>query len=182
MARLRLAPVEFKVCHECSGPDSTYEGLKCVHCGADFREDRTMRVLRRLLILVDADPPPYEPALRFHCSGCGNYYELSSDWGDREADRFEAFQAARGMLRDPESLRESARSRNVDAETLEGKIRHKLGTVNCPLCGDPVNDMQCAPPRPTVVWVRNFELKGAEPQSRQWKDESDEEVIVSGRG
>ena len=61
--RLRLASVEYKVC---STPDcdTKYEGAQCPQCRRPFDAAATRKELADRLILVDVDPPLYEPRHR----------------------------------------------------------------------------------------------------------------------
>lgn len=72
--RLRLAPVEYKVCPT---DEVKYEGSKCPQCGRPFDPTTVRKLTYDRLILVDVDPPVYEREARFRCSNeaCKNLYE-----------------------------------------------------------------------------------------------------------
>ena len=74
--RLRLAPVEYKICPEAEC-DTEYEGAQCPQCK---QPDNPAAVARRTydrLILADIIPPPYEQAQRCRCPECKSLFELS---------------------------------------------------------------------------------------------------------
>ena len=76
--RLRLAPVEYKVCAtaDCGG---TYEGERCPHCHAAFDPTRGRKELADRLILVAVDPAMYEQTHRCRCPVCKNLFGLREE-------------------------------------------------------------------------------------------------------
>ncbi|MCS6862432.1 MAG: hypothetical protein NZT92_19180 [Abditibacteriales bacterium] len=71
MARLRQAPIEYKVCADCG---IEYEGAQCPQCRHAFDPQTTRKVTHDRLILVGVNPPIYEREARFRCKKCGNLY------------------------------------------------------------------------------------------------------------
>src|SRR5262249_43986131 len=76
--RLRLAPVEYKVC--CT-PDCNikYEGAQCPQCRRPFELTTMRRELADRLILVDIEPPLYEPTHRCRCTACKGLFDIQEE-------------------------------------------------------------------------------------------------------
>lgn len=73
MPRLRLAPIEYKVCPT---DGIEYEGGQCPQCGHSSDPQTVRRVMHDRLILVSVDPLIYKREARLRCSNkeCGNLY------------------------------------------------------------------------------------------------------------
>jgi hypothetical protein len=86
--RVRLAPVEYKLCpnDDCRDPNTEqrlqaskdkpilkYEGEKCPQCSTPFNPETTRRKAFEQLIL-DTDFEIYERQARLHCKGCDNLF------------------------------------------------------------------------------------------------------------
>jgi hypothetical protein len=185
--RLRLAPVEYKVCgtEDCS---SIYEGAQCPQCRQPFDPGKMRKELHDRLILVDIDPSIYEQTQRCRCTGCKNLYAL----GESEV----VAHAQCGQCQEPLFRREQLQKIWQDAETLLQKAR-KLDkargqTPVCPHCTRPVSAVcwcplshsiahsiatSGLPQNPIMVWVRTFHLGESleELQVREWREGESEE-------
>lgn len=164
--RLRLAPVEYKIC---ATPDCTseYEGAQCPVCKQPFTPDRVVKTLYDRLVLVDVDPPVYEPARRCRCTECKNLFDLS----EREViARAQCTACGKPLLQ-----REQLRKLWTETETLlqqARKLDRALRQIPaCPHCAQPVARVGWCPRHGaaesvgptgglpqnlTIVWVRTF--------------------------
>lgn len=175
-ARLRLAQVEYNVCHCCQGE---YEGPRCLNpvqgagglvpCNTVFDPSFDRRVDRKRIILVDVSPEPYRIKRSCCCTRCKNLFDLTVT----DIERFqECYQCGKRLVNQPSSggppqagppsLLDVARS----MDNLRGGLR------DCPSCQKPVQmkfwcpicfrkerkqgDKSCLPQRGTTVWVRIF--------------------------
>ena len=166
--RLRLAPVEYKVCTtaDCG---SSYEGERCPQCRAVFDPVLGRKELADRLILVDVDPAIYEQAHRCRCTVCKNLFDLRAEEVIVRAQCPHCVQPLfsraqlQTMWRDTETLLQRARK-------LE-RARRQLAV--CPRCAQPIalehwcplahtvphdSDVSSLPQNPTVVWVRTFHI------------------------
>lgn len=180
--RLRLAPVEYKTCAtaSCSGK---YEGGHCPTCKQPFEPRTTIKRLHDRLILVDVDPPVYEPAQRCRCTECKNLFDLY------EQDIIARAQcpACRKSLFQREQLQKMWK----DATTLLQRARRLDRTLRqvpvCPACAHPVIKTNWCPlhdnaeliapagglpQNPALVWVRTFHTAESleELQQQEWLD------------
>ncbi|MGE0681922.1 MAG: hypothetical protein AB7P69_13615 [Candidatus Binatia bacterium] len=178
--RLRLAPVEYKICStaECDGK---YEGGHCPTCKQPFEPGTVVKDLHDRLILVDVDPPVYEQAQRCRCTECKNLFDLS------ERDLIERVQCP--ACKKPLFQREQLQKIWKDAETLLQRARRLDRTLRqvsaCPDCSHPVTKANWCPlhsgvefigpagglpQNPTLVWVRTFHTTEPweELQQQEW--------------
>jgi transposase-like protein len=178
--RLRLAPVEYKICttEYC---ENRYEGSYCPRCKQAFAPEKIRKDLQDLLILVDVDPPVYEPAQRYRCTDCKNLFDLS------EPDVVS--RARCNACGQPLLSRRQLETVWKDAETILQRARWldraRRQMQTCPHCAQPVpSACWCPlhslfshagttgglPQNPTVVWVRTFHsLESLEElQDREW--------------
>ena len=187
--RLRLAPVEYKACatEYCS---SKYEGAHCPQCRYPFDPERTMKGLHDRLVLVDVDPPIYEPAQRCRCTECKNLFAL--------LEQDVVARAKCSICGEPLLSRKQMEAIWKDADTLLQRARRldraRRQIRACPHCTHPVpavcwcpldrstphpSASSCLPQNPTVVWIRTFHIAESleELQSREWigGQENDEE-------
>lgn len=178
--RLRLAPVEYKTCTT-AGCGGKYEGGHCPTCKQPFEPRTTVKGLHDRLILVDVDPPIYEPAQRCRCTDCKNLFDLS------ERDIVERVQCP--SCKQPLFQRQQLQKIWKDAETLLQRARrldralrqvskcavcaHSITPANwCPLHNDAelINPTGGLPQNPTLVWVRTFHTAESleELQQQEW--------------
>jgi hypothetical protein len=186
--RLRLAPVEYKVCttERCG---NEYEGAQCSQCRQPFDPKRMRKELHDRLILVDVDPPIYEHIQRYRCPECKNLYDL------RESDVVASAQCV--QCKKPLFARDRLQKIWQDAATLLHRAR-KLDRARrqlrgCPHCTHPVPvicwcplSRSCShpdaanglPQNPIVAWVRTFHLAESleELQVREWRETVGEEA------
>jgi hypothetical protein len=178
--RLRLAPVEYKICttEYC---ESRYEGSYCPRCKQAFVPERIRKDLQDRLIVVDVDPPVYEQAQRYRCTDCKNLFDLS------EPDVVS--RARCNACGQPLLSRRQLETVWKDAETILQRARWldraRRQMQTCPHCAQPVpSACWCPlhslfshagttgglPQNPTVVWVRTFHsLESLEElQDREW--------------
>ena len=167
--RLRLAPVEYKVC---SSPDcdTKYEGAQCPRCRRSFDPAATRKELADRLILVDVDPPLYELRQRCRCTACRGIFDLREE--------VVALRARCEHCQQPLFSRESLHHLWSGATTLLqrarilDRARRQLST--CPHCAQPLPPALWCPlaSSPThtpttstlpqnfiVVWVRTFQTR-----------------------
>jgi hypothetical protein len=180
--RLRLAPVEYKVC----GTDhcgNTYEGGRCPRCHQPFDSAGMRKELHDRLILVDVDPPIYEQTQRCRCPECKSLYDLCED--DVIA-RAQCDQCKKPLFR-----REQLQKIWQDAETLLQRARqldrarkqlhvcphctYSVPTVCwCPLSHSMPHPATAGslPQNPIVVWFRAFHAGESleELQGREWRE------------
>lgn len=101
-SRLRLADLEYKVCHHCSTFSATpgtgghaesidrspepdkedlfeYEGLCCPQCRNPFDPIRSHRGTHERFILVADFAPHYRPSLRIRCKNKKTHYRITAD-------------------------------------------------------------------------------------------------------
>lgn len=69
MARLRLAYVEYRRCHN-PGCKAIGQGSDCAHCGARYQA-ATERIAKPQLIVDDAEPPRFARQERWRCAAPG---------------------------------------------------------------------------------------------------------------
>ncbi len=187
--RLRLAPVEYKVC---SSPDcdTKYEGAQCPLCRRPFDAAATRKEPADRLILVDVDPPLYEPRQRCRCTVCKGIFDLREEVVALRA-RCEHCQQplfSRELLH---QLWSSATTLLQRARTLD-RARRQLST--CPHCVRPLPTVLWCPLAssvvhpPTegalpqnfiVVWVRTFQTRESI-EELQMREEQVEEPDESG--
>lgn len=163
MARLRLAPVEYKICPA----DGIYEGEQCPHCRRPFDPQTVRKMTHDRLILVDVDPSVYERTQRCRCPACDNLYAL----GEGEVVAHARCTRCAASLFHHEQMRQVWK----EAETLLQKARRldraRQQVTACPHCGERVAPAGWCPlhsPSPlpfgglpqnlTVVWVRTFNV------------------------
>jgi len=166
--RLRLAPVEYKVCMtaDCG---SSYEGERCLRCRAVFEPARARKELADRLILVDVDPAIYEPIYRCRCTVCKNLFDLHAEGviGRAQCSHCEQPLFSRVQLqtmwRDTATLLHRARKLERARRQLTGCLRcaQPIAFASwCPLARtvphDP--DVSGLPQNPIVVWVRTFHI------------------------
>ena len=166
--RLRLAPVEYKVCTtaDCG---ITYEGERCPQCRSSFDPALGRKELADRLILVDVDPAIYEQTLRCRCPVCKNLFDL------RAEEIVGRAQCARCLQ--PLFSRVQLQTIWRGAETLLQRAR-KLESARrqlevCPHCAHPsalghwcplahtvphAPGVSGLPQNPIVVWVRTFHI------------------------
>jgi len=188
--RLRLAPVEYKVCatNHCG---NAYEGGQCPRCRQPFDPTRMRKELYDRLILVDVDPPIYEQTQRCRCTECKSLYDLRED--DVTA-RAQCDQCKKPLFR-----REQLQKLWQGTETLLQRARQldraqrQLDT--CPHCAHPV-PVVCwcplsysishpattsgLPQNPIVVWIRTLHVGESleELQMREWRERGDGEEEI----
>ena len=164
--RLRLAPVEYKVCTtaDCGSP---YEGERCPQCRSVFDPARGRKELADRLILVDVDPAIYEQTHRCRCTECKNLFDLCEDDVVGRAQCPHCLQPlfARAQLqtiwRDTETLLQRARKLERGRRQLE-VCPHCALTIAlnpwCPLADIALHTSNASglPQNPIVVWVRTF--------------------------
>jgi hypothetical protein len=177
--RLRLAPVEYKLCTttQCQ---TEYEGGQCPQCQQSFDPARTRKDVYDRLVLVDIDPPVYTQTLRCRCPECKNVYDL------REEDiivRAQCQQCKQPLFsreqlqkiwRNTETLLQ--RARQLDRAQRQISACPHCNSAFAPACWCPLSLSVSHPSganglsqNPTVVWVRTFligesleELQGRE--------------------
>lgn len=172
MTKLRLVPVEYKVCGT-AGCDIEYEGETCPRCGQAFEATRGRKRTHDRLILVSEDPPLYErEPSRYRCPDCGNVYGLAME--DIVAcARCAACQQpllSKGQL---EQLWKGAQTLLQYARRLDRARREVPG---CPHCAHPVlpvcwcpwcrtalgsRPSRCLPQRATTVWIRTHYVRAS---------------------
>jgi hypothetical protein len=164
--RLRLAPVEYKMCTtaDCG---SSYEGDRCPHCRAAFDPTLGRKELADRLILVDVDPAIYEQTHRCRCPVCKNLFDLRAEEVIVRAQCRHCEQPlfSRAQLQTMWGAAETLLQR---ARKLE-RARRRL--VACPHCEQPIAlaswcplaytvphapEISGLPQNPIVVWVRTF--------------------------
>ena len=183
--RLRIAPVEYKECST-AHCQTTYEGQHCPQCRQPFDSQGVKKTLRDRLILVDIDPPVYEPAQRCRCTDCKNLFDLSEhEIAERaicsacQKPLFSRTQIQE-IWKDTETLLQRARK-------LERARRQMRSCVSCdhPIelrswC--PLHDTGCdlgatggLPQNPLIVWVRTFQTAESveELQDYEWLQNSE---------
>ena len=201
--RLRLAPVEYKVCAtaQCG---SEYEGGQCPTCKQPFDPSRMDKRLHDRLILVDTDPSIYEQVQRCRCTACKSLFDLT------EADI-----VARAICADcdrPLFNKEQLQTIWKEARTLLQRARRldraRRQLQVCPHCEFSIVVSWCPltdctarsagtgglPQNLTAVWVRTFhaaesveELQGREWLGGQavddeWTEDEDETPITPEEG
>lgn len=156
-ARLRLVPVESKVCRGCQGE---YEGDQCPECRMP-PDAHTRRRTSPRIICVGAELPTYEREERLRCTNreCRNVYKLPDEWGE-----WEQIRKAKEWQKYPGRLPESMRDQQIDVRRLRQAIATRLAALHCPLCA------ARAPRRATTVWVRQF-VRRVEPNSHPLSSE-----------
>ena len=202
--RLRLAPVEYKVCAtaQCDGE---YEGAQCPQCKQPFDSSRMEKRLYDRLILVDTDPSIYEQVQRCRCTACKSLFALTeTDIAaqaicpdcDRPLFSKEQLQA---IWREAKTPLQRARRLDRARRQLQGCPHCALAipVVSwCPLtaCTARSTGTGGLPQNPTVVWVRTFhaveslqELQGREwltgqAAEEEWTVEGDEAAIIPATG
>lgn len=134
-----------------------YEGDQCPHCNTGFDPKDTRKISVVRLILVDVDPPIYEPMQRLRCTACSNLC-------DPPQEGLDAVREAKELRRRPRRLRKTAEKHKVDEKTLRQKTPQYLQAFRCPVCCEQL------PSRPTTVWVRTFITVESldESQGREW--------------
>lgn len=188
MARLRLAPVVYKVCPttDCGTP---YEGLQCPLCRQSFHPENVRRVIYDRLILVDVDPSIYERDWHYRCIVCKNLYEIvESDivaharCAQCDKPLFSAAQLQR-LWKGTETLLQRANKLHRERGRL-AQCPHCQGPVPavcwCPWCRSHLFGPNVAvrpPQNPTMVWVRTFQVAESleELQQREW-------LVIAGMG
>ena len=178
--RIRLAPVEYKECttEHCH---TKYEGQHCPRCQQSFDPQHVRKSLHDRLIVVDIDPPVYEPAQRCRCTDCKNLFDLSAQ---EVAER-----AICDTCREPLFNRAQIQEVWKDTETLLQKARklerarRQMGS--CMRCAHPivlrswcpVHETECdlgatggLPQNLLTVWVRTFQTAESveEIQDHEW--------------
>ena len=184
--RLRLAPVEYKVCdtERCT---NKYEGAQCPQCRQPFDSGRMRKELHDRLILVDLDPSIYEQTQRCRCTTCKSLYDL----GESEVVE----RALCSQCQKPLFPKEHLQKIWQDTETLLQRARKLDRARNqipvCPHCTQPVSAVcwcplshslphpdttNGLPQNPIVVWVRTFHLSESleELQGREWREDESE--------
>jgi len=180
--RLRLAPVEYKVCgtEHCT---NKFEGARCPQCRQPFDSGRMRKELHDRLIVVDVDPSIYEQTQRCRCTVCKNLYNL----GESEVvAHAQCHQCQKPLFR-----KEQLQKIWQDAETFLQRARKldraRSQTQVCPHCTQPVSAVcwcplsrslphpeatSGLPQNPSVVWVRTFHLSESleELQVREWRE------------
>ena len=178
--RLRIAPVEYKECPS-AHCHALYESQHCPRCRQPFDPQRTRKTLRDRLILVDVDPPVYEPAQRCRCTDCKNLFDLSA----HEVMERATCSACRTPLFNRTQIQEIWK----DAETLLQRAR-KLERArrqmhSCVHCAHPIvlrswcpaHAFGCdlgatggLPQNLLIVWVRTFQTAESveELQDHEW--------------
>ncbi len=164
--RLRLAPVEYKVCTtvDCGG---SYEGDRCPHCRSAFDPTRERKELADRLILVDVDPAIYEQAHRCRCPVCKNLFDLRAEDVITRAQCRHCAQPLfsrtqlQTMWGDTETLLQRARKLERARRQLAAcpHCAHPVALVSwCPLAGAAPHapEISGLPQNPIVVWVRTF--------------------------
>ena len=183
--RLRLAPVEYKVCERCG---IKYEGPQCPQCRLPFDPEKMMKVLHDRLILVDVDPPIYKQKQCCRCTACKNLFDL---YEHDVVARAKCSACGEPLLR-----RERLEAIWKDADTLLQRARRldraRRQVLTCPHCAHPVPAVCWCPlhgstphpdatsglsQNPTVVWVRTFHTAESlgELQSREWMEGQEDE-------
>jgi hypothetical protein len=165
--RLRIVPVEYKECPS-AHCQTSYEGQHCPRCRQPFDPQRTRKTLRDRLILVDVDPPVYEPVQRCRCIDCKNLFDLSAT----EVAERATCSACRAPLFNRTQIQEIWK----DTETLLQKAR-KLERArrqmrSCVHCAHPIELRSWCPTHDSgidlgttgglpqnllTVWVRTFQ-------------------------
>ena len=189
--RLRLAPVEYKVC-AATDCETKYEGAQCPQCRQAFDPTLVRKELADRLILVDVDPPFYEQAQRYRCTVCKGIFAL------REEDVVRRAQC--DQCRQPLFSRESLLKLWRDAETLLQRARKldraRRQLVACVHCSFPLPavrwcplsltlshaaDESALPQNPLVAWVRTFQMRESveELQIREWNEDDGDNVWSS---
>jgi len=193
--RLRLAPVEHKVCAtaDCGG---SYEGERCLQCRSAFDPALGRKEPADRLILVDVDPAIYEQTYRCRCPVCKNLFDLREENVVVRAQCPQCLQPLfsrvqlQTMWRDTETLLQRARK-------LE-RARRQLAV--CPRCAQPIAveswcplaptvphdpDVSGLPQNPIVVWVRTFHISESleelqkEALDEAWRTASEETTSTS---
>ncbi len=164
--RLRLAPVEYKICATPECP-SEYEGAQCPVCKEAFLPERVVKTLHDRLVLVDHDPPVYEPERRCRCTECKNLFDLTEH---EVIARAQCRACSKPLLpraqlqklwADTETLLQRARKLDRALRQL-AVCPHCAHAVNarswCPRHGEaePVGTTGGLPQNLTLVWVRTF--------------------------
>lgn len=164
--RLRLAPVEYKVCAtaDCGG---TYEGERCPHCHAAFDPTRGQKELADRLILVAVDPAMYEQTHRCRCPVCKNLFDLREENVVVRAQCHHCAQPLfsrtqlRMLWKDMDTLLQRARKLERGRRRLE-VCPHCAGSIPlepwCPLARTVphASEVSGLPQNSSVVWVRTF--------------------------
>jgi hypothetical protein len=181
--RLRLAPVEYKVC---STPDcdTKYEGAQCPQCRRPFDAAATRKELADRLILVDVDPPFYEPQQRCRCTACKGIFDIREE--------VVVLRARCEHCQQPLFSRESLHQLWSNADTLLQRARildrARRQLSICPHCTQPLpTALWCPlasslshplaastlPQNFLVAWVRTFQTRESieELQIREWQEE-----------
>jgi hypothetical protein len=178
MARLRIAPVEYKVCR-CG---TEYEGARCPDClgrRTPFDPNTMRKIAYDHLIVVGVDPPPYgrEPRLRCKARGahhrCWNRGEPPERLGEKwdnlydiaDVRAYEEWQEHRRLLNDRERLGREAKARGTTVKRLTADLNERASDLarrifsqRCPLCDARPSDV------PSHVWVRTFAGPEPDPQ------------------
>lgn len=165
--RLRLAPVEHKVCTtaDCG---RTYEGERCPQCRSSFDPALGRKELADRLILVDVDPAIYAQTHRCRCTACKNLFDLRAEGVTVRAQCPQCLQPlfSRAQLqtiwRDTETLLQRARKLASARRQLEvcPRCAHPIALEQwCPLAHTVPHapDVSGLPQNPIVVWVRTFQ-------------------------
>jgi hypothetical protein len=186
--RLRLAPVEYKVC---STPncDTKYEGAQCPQCRYPFDSATARKELADRLILVDVDPPLYEPTHRCRCTACKGLFGL------HEGDV--VLRARCDQCRQPLFSRDSLQNLWQGTETLLQRARAldraRSQLLTCPHCTHAIPLALWCPlaltvPHPStkstlpqnflVAWVRTFQTRESieELQVREWREDAGDDI------
>lgn len=178
--RVRLAPVEYKVCRA-ESCHTEYEGAQCPQCRQPFDPQSMRKELHDRLILVSVDPPIYEQTQRCRCPECKSLYDLREEdvVGRARCDQCKQALFSREQLhavwRATQTLLQKARK-------LDRARRH---LEHCPHCQQPVPAVDWCPlsssvphaeavnglpQNPITVWVRTFHTAESlqELRNREW--------------
>ncbi len=185
MARLRLAPVEYKQCSVCGRP---YEGAQCPECRHPFDPKTTLKEIKDRLIMVGIDPAVYEPEQRCRCPLCGNLYVVT----DTDLVTNAICEQCRQSLFEETQLQRIWKGAETPLQKARRLHQARARLTACPCCEKPPaavcwcprtspphdtsHPYGCLPQRTTVVWVRTFNVAESlhELQSREWLDKGED--------
>jgi hypothetical protein len=188
--RIIAADVAYKKCAT-TDCDTLYEGTRCPRCKEGFDPAVVYVTDKERLVVVDVDPPVYEPTQRCRCPQCKNLFALTE--GDVVAHG-QCRYCKKSLL-----SREDLRKLWKKDDSLVLRARHLDNACrkleHCPQCDTPLSvkcwcplwrkhenhrDESCLPTRTGEIWVRTFNviesLDEVQERERQADAESEDET------
>jgi hypothetical protein len=175
--RLRLAPVEYKVCAT-DTCESKYEGSHCPRCQQPFDPEQMRKDVQDRLILVDTDPAVYELDYRCRCPECRNLFVIL----EQDLITRAKCQACGQPLWRREELLDIWQDAVTSLQKARKLDRARRQLQTCPHCRCAVSTMSWCPlqhvlshadsanglsQNPTVVWVRTYHTAESVDELRQ---------------